>query len=46
MAARTLRSNCVLDVSKLLATGVKLRSVTEALEHSLTNWKREAVSVI
>jgi UDP-glucose 4,6-dehydratase len=40
-AARTPRSNCVLDVSKLLATGVKIRSVAEALEDSLRNWKPE-----
>ena len=40
-AAKAPRSNCVLDVSKLLATGVKIRTVTEALEHSLRNWKRE-----
>jgi UDP-glucose 4,6-dehydratase len=35
------RSNCVLDVSKLLATGVKIRPVIEALEDSLKNWKPE-----
>jgi UDP-glucose 4,6-dehydratase len=40
-AAKTPRSNCVMDVSKLLATGVKLRSVEEALEHSLRNWMPE-----
>jgi UDP-glucose 4,6-dehydratase len=40
-AAKTLRSNCVLDVSKLLATGVKIRPVTEAIEDSLRNWKPE-----
>jgi len=38
LAAKTPRSNCVLDVSKLLATGVTLRPVHEALEHSLRNW--------
>lgn len=38
LAAKTPRSNCVLDVSKLLATGIKIRSVEEALEHSLRNW--------
>jgi len=38
-AAHAPRSNCVLDVSKLLATGVKMRSVREALEDSLRNWK-------
>lgn len=33
------RSNCVLDVSKLLATGVKLRPVEEALESALRSWQ-------
>src|SRR5262245_24578472 len=41
VAAKTPRSNCVLDVSKLLATGVELRSVQDALESSLKNWKPE-----
>ena len=41
-AAKTLRSNCVLDTSKLLATGVKIRPIMEALEWSLRNWKPEA----
>jgi UDP-glucose 4,6-dehydratase len=40
-AAKTPRSNCVMDVSKLLATGIKVRSVEEALEDSLHNWKPE-----
>ncbi|MGH7950883.1 MAG: SDR family oxidoreductase [Limisphaerales bacterium] len=40
-AAKTPRSNCVLDVSKLLSAGVKIRSVEEALEDSLKNWKPE-----
>jgi dTDP-4-dehydrorhamnose reductase len=40
-AAKTLRSNCVLDVSKLLATGVKIRPVIEAIEDSLRNWQPE-----
>jgi len=40
-AAKTPRSNCVLDVSKLLATGVKVRPVIEAIEDSLGNWKPE-----
>ncbi len=39
LAAKTPRSNCVLDVSKLLSAGVKLRPVREALEHALTTWK-------
>jgi dTDP-4-dehydrorhamnose reductase len=41
VAAKTPRSNCVLDVSKLLAAGVKIRSVEEALEASLKNWTPE-----
>jgi dTDP-4-dehydrorhamnose reductase len=41
VAAKTPRSNCVLDVSKLLAAGVKLRPVHEALEEALKQWKRE-----
>jgi dTDP-4-dehydrorhamnose reductase len=42
VAAKTPRSNCVLDVSKLLAVGVKIRTVDEALEHSLKNWTPES----
>jgi dTDP-4-dehydrorhamnose reductase len=41
VAAKTPRSNCVMDVSKLLAAGVKIRPVGEALEDSLRNWKPE-----
>jgi UDP-glucose 4,6-dehydratase len=41
VAAKTPRSNCVMDVSKLLAAGVKIRGVEEALEYSLKNWKLE-----
>ncbi|HLX71841.1 MAG TPA: sugar nucleotide-binding protein [Verrucomicrobiae bacterium] len=40
-AAKTPRSNCVMDLSKLLAAGVKMRPVEEALEDSLRNWKAE-----
>jgi len=40
-AAKTPRSNCVLDVSKLLATGVKMRPVAEAVEDSLRKWRPE-----
>jgi len=38
-AAATPRSNCIMDVSKLIATGIPMRPVLEALEESLTNWK-------
>ena len=41
VAAKTPRSNCVLDVSKLLATGVKMRPVNKALEDALSKWKKE-----
>ncbi len=37
-AAKTPRSNCVLDVSKLLNAGVKMRPVEEALDEALTSW--------
>jgi dTDP-4-dehydrorhamnose reductase len=40
-AAKTPRSNCVMDVSKLLAAGVQMRDVHDALEDSLKNWKPE-----
>ncbi len=43
--ARALRSNCVLDVSKLLVAGVKMRPVEEALEDSLRNWNVATVRV-
>lgn len=41
VAAKTPRSNCVMDTTKLLAAGVKIRGVEEALEHSLENWQPE-----
>lgn len=41
-AAVAPRSNCVLDVSKLLATGVKIRPVEEAVFDSLSHWKPSA----
>jgi len=41
IAAKTPRSNCVLDVSRLLSTGVRVRPVNEALEAALGEWKPE-----
>ena len=41
VAAKTPRSNCVMDTSKLISAGVKIRGVEEALEHSLKSWKPE-----
>jgi len=46
VAAKTPRSNCVLDVSKLLATGVKIRPVEEAVEASLRAWKSETKTLV
>ncbi len=41
-AAKTPRSNCVLDTTKLSSAGIRLRPVEEALEYSLKNWKPES----
>ena len=40
-AAKTPRSNCVLDVSKLLSQGVRMRPVEEAVQAALTHWRPE-----
>ncbi len=37
-AARTPRSNCVLDSSKIIQAGIELRPAEEAIIHSLNNW--------
>lgn len=36
--AKTPKSNCVLNVDKLLSTGLKIRYVHEAVEDSLKHW--------
>ena len=41
-AARTPRSNCVLDPSKLAGVGIRLSPVHEAIERDLKAWKRAA----
>jgi len=41
IAAKTPRSNCVLDNRKLLRLGIKMRDVKEALIDSLQNWRKE-----
>jgi dTDP-4-dehydrorhamnose reductase len=38
VAAKTPRSNCVMDSSKAIAAGLKLTPVCEAIEQSLRNW--------
>lgn len=37
--AKTPRSNCVMNNSKLLSTGIKMSSVDESLDWCLKNWK-------
>jgi hypothetical protein len=37
--AVTPRSNCILDPSKLVEAGIKIRSLSEALEDVLKCWK-------
>ena len=37
-AAKTPRSNCVMDSSKLQATGIKMTEVHEAVARDLSNW--------
>ena len=39
LATKTLRSNCALDSSKMLASGVKMRPVLEALQDALWKWQ-------
>jgi dTDP-4-dehydrorhamnose reductase len=41
VAAKTPRSNCVMDTTKLLAAGVKIRPVEAALADSLKLWRKE-----
>jgi UDP-glucose 4,6-dehydratase len=38
-------SNCILDVSKLLATGVSMRPAREALQDSLRKWRAATPSL-
>ena len=37
-AAKTPRSNCVMNSTKLAATGIKLTEVHEAVERDLRRW--------
>jgi dTDP-4-dehydrorhamnose reductase len=37
-AAKTPRSNCIMDISKMLKVGVKMRPVEEALDEALRGW--------
>jgi dTDP-4-dehydrorhamnose reductase len=42
-AAKTPRSNCVMDSRKLAATGIQLTEVHEAIERDLRRWVRQQV---
>lgn len=42
VAAKTPRSNCVMDSSKLAATGITLTEVHEAVARALKSWQRQA----
>ena len=38
LGAKTPRSNCILDVTKLMSAGINIRPVEEALQDALGNW--------
>jgi hypothetical protein len=40
LAAKTPRSNCVMDSTKLAATGIAMTEVHEAVERDLRRWVR------
>jgi dTDP-4-dehydrorhamnose reductase len=44
--AKVPRSNCILDISKLLSLGVKMRPVEEALEDALERWQTASPSAV
>lgn len=43
-AAKTPRSNCVLDSSKAIAVGLKLTSIAQSIKQSLESWVSESVT--
>lgn len=44
-AAKTPRSNCILDNSKIIAAGIPLRPVEDAIVDALQQWQPETVAV-
>lgn len=44
-AAITPRSNCVLDNSKILAAGIPMRPVEDAIRDALKNWQSETAAI-
>jgi dTDP-4-dehydrorhamnose reductase len=43
---RPLRSDCILDSSKLLNTGIKLRPIEEAIDKALRHWQSSSSSAL
>lgn len=41
IAAKTPRSNCTMDSSKLAAAGIQMTGVREAIQTALSNWQTE-----
>jgi len=44
LAAKTPRSNCTMDSSKLAAAGIVMTEVREAIQRDLANWQPEEAS--
>jgi len=42
VAAKTPRSNCIMDSSKLAAAGIRLTEIHAAVERDLHRWRRTA----
>jgi hypothetical protein len=42
VAAKTPRSNCAMDSSKLESVGIRLTPVREAITRNLKAWKKQA----
>lgn len=42
VAAKTPRSNCVMDSSKLASVGIRMTDVREAIARDLSNWRKAA----
>jgi len=42
MAARTPRSNCVLDNSKLRTAGIDIATIDESLQDAMKNWRLDS----
>jgi hypothetical protein len=45
IAAKTPRSNCVMDSTKLGNTGIQMTEVHEAIMRALENWESSLVAV-